>query len=150
MQSRVSRRHFLGAVGAGAAVLASGSAACSDTSSRAAETTAGEPDDVIAFRGVHQAGVTTAAQDRLVFSALDVVSRDRNDLARLLAKWTVMAEAMTVGDPVPGNQGDLVAAPADTGEAYGLSASHLTITIGFGPTLFDDRFGLASKRPDLL
>ena len=102
------------------------------------------------FRGVHQAGVTTAAQDRLVFSALDVVSRDRNDLARLLAKWTVMAEAMTVGDQVPGNQGDLAGAPADTGEAYGLPASHLTITIGFGTSLFDGRFGLASKRPDLL
>src|SRR6478735_11170676 len=143
MPGRVSRRHFLGAVGAGAAVVASGSAACSGTSSKASETTAGEDDDVIAFRGVHQAGVTTAAPDRLVFSALDVVSRDRNDLARLLAKWTVMAEAMTMGDQVPGNQGDLLGAPADTGEAYGLPASHLTITIGFGPSLFDSRFGLA-------
>src|SRR6478752_610061 len=108
MPSRVSRRHFIGTLGAGAAVLASGSAACSHASSKTTEATVGLDDGVIAFRGAHQAGVTTAAQDRLVFSALDVVSRDRNDLAKLLAKWTVMAEAMTMGDQVPGNQGDLV------------------------------------------
>jgi deferrochelatase/peroxidase EfeB len=40
--------------------------------------------------------------------------------------------------------------PDDTGEALGLTPARLTITFGFGPTLFDDRFGLASKRPAAL
>ena len=31
--------------------------------------------------------------------------------------------------------------PQDTGEAYDLEASGLTLTIGFGPSLFDGRFG---------
>ena len=106
MPGRVSRRHFLGAVPAPERRSWPRAARpAATTSSRTAETTAGEDDDVIAFRGVHQAGVTTAAQDRLVFSALDVVSRDRNDLARLLAKWTVMAEAMTDRRPGPGQPG---------------------------------------------
>ncbi len=51
--------------------------------------------------------------------------------------------------------GSPLAPPDDTGEALGLPASGLTITFGFGPTLFTaedgtDRFGIAAKRPDLL
>jgi len=42
-------------------------------------------------------------------------------------------------------------APTDTGEAMGVGPSRLTITIGFGPSLFGlggkDRFGLGRKQP---
>ena len=44
--------------------------------------------------------------------------------------------------------------PSDTGEALGLTPAHLTVTFGFGPTLFEqdgeDRFGLAGMRPEAL
>jgi deferrochelatase/peroxidase EfeB len=44
--------------------------------------------------------------------------------------------------------------PADTGEALGLPAANLTITFGFGRTLFElagsDRFGLAPRLPPAL
>src|SRR2546430_3897962 len=39
---------------------------------------------------------------------------------------------------------------ADAGEAAGLPPSQLTITIGFGPSLFDHRFGLAARKPAAL
>ena len=37
------------------------------------------------------------------------------------------------------------APPDDTGEALGLPPAGLTLTIGFGASLFDDRFGLAGQ-----
>jgi deferrochelatase/peroxidase EfeB len=151
---RVSRRRFLGSIGAsgaGVALATSGLAACTTDAKVAATTATGSGGNApIAFRGAHQAGITTPVQDRLVFSALDVTTDDPKDLAHLLETWTAMAEAMTNGDLVPGTQGDLLAPPADTGEAYGLPSSRLTITIGFGPSLFDDRFGLSAKKPKLL
>jgi deferrochelatase/peroxidase EfeB len=47
------------------------------------------------------------------------------------------------------------APPDDTGEALGLPPAGLTLTIGFGPSLFTDasgkdRFGIAAKRPAAL
>jgi deferrochelatase/peroxidase EfeB len=46
-----------------------------------------------------------------------------------------------------------VSVPQDTGEAAGLTAAHLTVTIGFGRSLFvdahgKDRFGLKDKLPE--
>jgi deferrochelatase/peroxidase EfeB len=55
---------------------------------------------------------------------------------------------MTRGQLVPGQfQPD--APPPDTGETAGLTPANLTITVGYGPGLFD-RFGLASRRPAAL
>jgi deferrochelatase/peroxidase EfeB len=148
----VSRRGFLGglgAVGAGAALAASGGlAACSDD--KATHTSGGASGQVVPVNGAHQAGIATPAQDRVAFAALDVTSRDPHQLAQLLDQWTASARAMTQGSVVPGGMADQLAAPADTGEAYGLSPAKLTVTIGFGPSLFDHRFGLAARRPQAL
>jgi deferrochelatase/peroxidase EfeB len=51
---------------------------------------------------------------------------------------------------VPGDSTTPAAPPADTGEAVGLPPANLTITIGFGPSLFDGRFALAGRRPAAL
>ena len=109
--------------------------------------------DQVAFRGERQAGIITPAQDRMHFVALDVVTKDRAALAEMLKAWTRAAERMTAGaEAAPGGVvgGGPYRAPEDTGEAYDLDASDLTITIGYGPSLFDDRFGLADRRPAAL
>lgn len=162
----VSRRRLLGTTGTAAAVglvagagatYAAGRASASDTSvdagSSGSASTAPSLDAAIDFHGEHQAGIVTPAQDRLHFVALDVVTKDRSELEALLKTWTRAAERMAAGaEAAPGGLvgGGPFAAPEDTGEAYGLPASGLTITIGFGASLFDGRFGLAGRKPAAL
>ncbi|OZC72585.1 deferrochelatase/peroxidase EfeB [Rhodococcus sp. 15-725-2-2b] len=140
-----SRRRLFGAVGTGAALVGVGAIAGHATASGAEVPTS----DVVEFRGDHQAGIVTPAQDRMHFVAFDITTDSRDDFVALLKKWTLMAERLTKGEEtfdggaVDGGQYN---PPSDTGEALGLSASSLTLTIGFGPSLFD-RFDLASKRP---
>jgi deferrochelatase/peroxidase EfeB len=57
---------------------------------------------------------------------------------------------MAKGLPIGAVETSPQAPPIDTGEAIGLGAANLSITVGFGPSLFDDRFGLADKRPAAL
>jgi deferrochelatase/peroxidase EfeB len=65
----------------------------------------------------------------------------------MLKQWTAAAEAMTRGAMVPGESHAAQVPPADTGEAIGLPPSRLTVTVGFAPAMFDQRFGLAPHRP---
>ncbi|MHA6780282.1 iron uptake transporter deferrochelatase/peroxidase subunit [Pseudonocardia saturnea] len=129
----LSRRRLLGAVGAAAVGI--GAVACG---APAAAPVAAER--VVPFRGEHQAGIVTPAQDRLHFVALDVLTDDREELRELLQRWTAAAERMTAGaETTPGGAtgGNPNSPPADTGEALGLAASSLTLTFGVGPSLFE-------------
>jgi len=108
----------------------------------------------VPFYDSHQAGIATPAQEFLDFAAFDVTSSSIDDLREVLEEWTAAAAALTAGKLYePGPEGADVA-PADTGEAVGVGPSRLTITIGFGPSLFgsrgEDRFGLAARRPSKL
>ncbi|NEA25958.1 iron uptake transporter deferrochelatase/peroxidase subunit [Actinomadura bangladeshensis] len=149
----MSRRRMLTFSGASLVVGAAAGAGIDRVAFADEDTGAGA---AVPFRGAHQAGIATPVQDRLHFAAFDVTTDDRDRLVRMLKEWTDAAAAMTAGRPV-GNgavAGSPVAPPDDTGEALGLPPSRLTLTIGFGPTLFDkdgaDRFGLKARRPAAL
>ncbi|MEY2248399.1 iron uptake transporter deferrochelatase/peroxidase subunit [Streptomyces sp. BF23-18] len=151
--SAPSRRSLIGWGGAG---LALGAAAAgggvamtrvgNDVDPAGADTGAAVP-----FHGPHQAGIATAVQDRLHFAAFDVKTDDRDEFVQLLKDWTRAAARMTAGHTVgEGAYGGLAEAPPDdTGEALGLKPSRLTLTIGFGPSLFG-KFDLADRRPEAL
>lgn len=149
-----SRRGLLkwgGAAALGAAAVTATGAVTACT----ADAKKSAPSDLVDFYGAHQAGVATPAPARLAFAAYDVVttgtvSQRRAVLLDLLRMWTDAAAAMTNGQTVPGDNDDPEAPPADTGEAYDAKPANLTITFGVGPSLFDDRFGLAGKRPAAL
>lgn len=155
----VSRRGLLGLVGAGAAGLAIGAGAGVAGGlaiARAADS--GHTASPYDFYGAHQAGITTPVQDHMHFAAFDMMARtDRADLISLLQDWSYAAARMTRGLEVSATGavgGSPEAPPDDTGEALGLGASGLTITFGFGPTLFDsdgmDRYGIGDRRPATL
>lgn len=155
---RLSRRGLLGLVSAGTAGLAAGvGGTVAVTSATSANASAAA--NTVPFFGANQAGITTAAQDRLHFAAFDLASdATRDDLVELLQDWTLAASRLTRGLEVSEEGavgGPDTAPPDDTGEALGLDASSLTITVGFGPSLFADsdgadRFGLADRRPPAL
>ncbi|GAA4117256.1 iron uptake transporter deferrochelatase/peroxidase subunit [Knoellia locipacati] len=132
------------------------SSAAAHQSSSGTDATGGTgraADEPVPFRGEHQAGIVTPAQDRMHFVALDVVTTDPAELSLLLKEWTRAAERMTYGaEATPGGVvgGGPHRPPTDTGEALDLPPSNLTITIGYGPSLFDGRFGLAGRRPEAL
>ncbi|MFF9276035.1 iron uptake transporter deferrochelatase/peroxidase subunit [Streptomyces griseosporeus] len=148
-----SRRALIGWGGAGLALgaAAAGGAVAMTRTGNDVDPAAAEVGGAVEFHGAHQAGIATPVQDRLHFAAFDVDTDDRAAFVQLLKDWTEAARRMTAGKAVgEGAYGGLAEAPPDdTGEALGLKPSRLTLTIGFGPSLFQ-KFGLKDKRPAAL
>jgi deferrochelatase/peroxidase EfeB len=143
------------------ALLASGGAAAAVAAAAGVGYAAGQEDDdatprgdshIVAFYGEHQAGIATPAQDRLHFAAFDVTDGTKaTELRDLFKEWTAASITMAGGQPIgSGAAASQIAPPDDTGEALDLTPANLTVTFGFGPALFDDRFGLADQKPAVL
>ncbi len=147
----VSRRRLLEATGGGALglLLAGGGYAAGRETADASP--GGTTARVVPFYGTHQAGIATPAQDRLAFAAFDLTLTTKDELRDLLRTWSEAAAKLTTGSALGPAHEPPELPPADTGEAEGLPAADLTITIGLGPEVFaqegQDRLGLATRRP---
>lgn len=142
---RITRRRLLGAGAAGGLVVAG------FAGGRATAPESPDPEQqTVPFEGAHQAGIVTPAQNRLHFASFDLTTERRSELRQLLVDWTEASRRMVGGEPAgPDNSAPLLP-PEDTGEAVGLGPANLTVTFGLGPTIFDQRFGLAGQRPEQL
>ncbi len=144
------RRSFVRtALGAGAAgaVLAGGAFALAETGgsaeAQAADTTNAAK---VPFHGTHQAGILTPAPAAATFVSLDVIADNRAELTDLLRTITERARFLTSGG-TPADLG-VGAPPADNGIlGPDVPADALTVTVGVGASLFDDRYGLAKAKP---
>jgi deferrochelatase/peroxidase EfeB len=154
---RITRRSLLGgaaAAGGGLALAGGGYALGTggvDGGTAGVEGGTGR----VPFHGRHQPGILTPQQDRLHFAAFDLTTDRAEDLRDLLRTWTAMAARLMAGLPADADDGNPLAPPTDTGEAAGLFASRLTVTIGLGPGVFrdadgGDRLGLAPRAPRAL
>jgi deferrochelatase/peroxidase EfeB len=151
-----SRRNFLkGAVsGAAGTALAGGvliGGAHADAQAAATAADDGTPTaPAYPFHGAHQAGILTPApsskQAAMVLASFNVTAASPAELADLLQTLTTRARALTTGGAPP----DLgIGQPPSDSDVLGPSmpADGLTVTLGAGSSLFDDRFGLASRKP---
>ena len=124
-----SRRQVLGYAGAsGVGVLGGwGLSRLSDDDGVDASSSAGLPRTISPY-GEHQPGVATHTARALRLIALDAnPGLTRESLGRLMRIWTGDIEAATLGRPAPG----------DTAADLAQEAVDLTVTVGWGPRLFD-------------
>jgi deferrochelatase/peroxidase EfeB len=149
--TRLGRRRFLqGTVAGAATVAATGAVVVGGTQADARSIEAPPDQQSYPFHGVHQSGILTpdpaAKQNHLMVASFDVIATTRTELISLLNTITERARFLTCG----GTPTDLgVGAPPSDSALLGplIPADGLTITLGVGASLFDQRFGLAEAKP---
>ena len=100
----------------------------------------------VPFHGRWQAGIVNPPPPAACFVSLNVTAANRGELIDLLQMLTARARFLAEGG-VPTDLGP-VAPPADSGTlGPEIPADGLTVTVGFGSTLFDERFGIADRKP---
>jgi deferrochelatase/peroxidase EfeB len=145
----ISRRGFVASAlsaGAGAAVGVGATMALTDSGQQANPVPA-TPEKFVPFEGEHQTGVTSLPipQQGLVAS-FNVLSKDRTGLTTALKELTEEIRGLMAGKP-PETR-DAAYPPVDSGIlGEKPPADDLSIVVGVGASLFDDRFGLADRKP---
>jgi deferrochelatase/peroxidase EfeB len=155
--SEAPRRSFLkGALTAGVGAAAAGAGAgyiLHETPAAAAQLTPALLADgslpPVPFHGPHQAGILPQPQQQTAVISFNATADGRAELTDLFQAITARARFLTAGgNPPPVGIG---APPSDSGVlGPTVVPDGLTVTVGVGSTLFDDRYGLAGQLPGKL
>ena len=100
-----------------------------------------------AFEGQHQAGIITLPiPDQGLIASFNLQSRDRAALKEVLQELTDEIRGLMAGKPPEVRQPEFP--PVDSG-ILGANppADNLSILVGLGASVFDERYGLADRRP---
>jgi deferrochelatase/peroxidase EfeB len=154
--SPLDRRQFMGrslALLGGAGLGALGASAAEQTADAASGSTAiegkanyDELHGAISFDGEHQAGILNPAPAQASFAALDSIAPTRLYLQEALQALSARARELCHGGPYPLRSLD--EPPFDSGVlGTDIAPDELTVTIAFGSSLFDGRYGLQKALP---
>jgi deferrochelatase/peroxidase EfeB len=103
----------------------------------------------VPFHGRYQAGILPGPQPATSVVSFSATAEGRGELTDLLRALTSRARFLTTGGP-PSPVG-IGAPPSDSGTlGPSVVPDGLTVTVGVGSTLFDDRYGLADRKPGKL
>lgn len=146
---RISRRGFVtGALGAGAGAAVGVAATRAFTSCpNPAGGTADAPSGLVPFEGAHQTGVTALPiPEQGLVASFNVLAKNRDGLKALFEDLTDEIRGLMEGRPPEAR--DPAFPPVDSGILGDKPpADFLSIVVGVGASLFDDRFGLADRKP---
>ncbi len=144
-RAAISRRTFVtGALGTGAVVGAgAGLVGCARDDGPPA---APQP-QFVPFEGPHQTGITALPiPEQGLVASFNVLSKDRGALSATLAALTDEIRGLMAGRPPEVRDPEYP--PVDSGILGDKPpADNLSIVVGVGASLFDDRFGLADRKP---
>ena len=100
----------------------------------------------VPFHGRYQAGILPKPPRQTVVLSFNVTADGRGELTDLLRTVTARARFLTAGGIPP--QAGIGGPPSDSGVlGPTVVPDGLTVTVGVGSTLFDDRYGLAARKP---
>ncbi len=147
----MDRRRFLSSAALGgltAAVVGCADADDGDASAALHPLAAAPPSSAnyLPFRVDRQRGVVADGQTSGLMAAFDVVARDREELEELFADLSAEIEQVMTGIPYEERE------PAFPALYTGVVGNppppaNLSIVVAVGASLFDDRYGLADRRP---
>ena len=145
----LSRRRLLAAAGVAGVGVAGAGAGAAVATNRSDDGPSIVTKRFVPFEGVHQSGIVTPHQPHGLLAAFDVTAPDRESLVEMCKSITATTRAVMAGqpseveDPLLPPDDNLILSPR-------IEPDGLTVTLAVGASLFDDRFGLSSRKPTRL
>ncbi len=151
----VSRRRFLaGGLASTAAVagVAASAAACGDDGDDdggGASTSGGADPRYLEFEGRHQTGITHPANEQGLLAAFALTADSLDEVRDTFVALTDETRRLMAGEPYEDR--DPAYPPVYTGTVGNPPPpADLSVVVSVGASLFDDRYGLADRRPQAL
>lgn len=150
----VSRRRFLAGGLASTAAVAGGAAAtaaaCGDDGDGTASTSGGPSSArYLDFEGCHQTGITHPANEQGLMASFDLTATSLEEVRQTFVALTEEARRLMGGEPYEDR--DPAYPPVHTGTVGNPPPpADLSVVVSVGASLFDERYGLADRRPSAL